>query len=60
MPLVRIDLHEGRPADYRRTVADAVYEAMTAVLKSPADDTGHYPQRLTSQTTKARGLALAS
>lgn len=35
---VRIDLQEGKPAEYRRAVADVIYEAMTGVLKSPADD----------------------
>ena len=33
MPLVRIDLPVGKPADYTRTVADVVYNAMIATLK---------------------------
>jgi phenylpyruvate tautomerase PptA (4-oxalocrotonate tautomerase family) len=38
MPLVRIDLPEGKPAEYRRAIADVVYEAMTGTLKVPKDD----------------------
>ena len=38
MPLARIDLPAGKPASYRRAVADVVYEAMVAVLKAPKDD----------------------
>jgi hypothetical protein len=34
LPLVRIDLREGAPAEYHRAVADVIYEAMTGVLKS--------------------------
>jgi hypothetical protein len=35
MPLARIDLPAGKPADYVRTVADVVYEAMIATLNAP-------------------------
>ena len=38
MPLARIDLPAGKPASYRRAVADVVYEAMVDVLKAPKDD----------------------
>ena len=38
MPLVRIDLIQGKPADYRRALGDVVYEAMRAVLNVPAGD----------------------
>jgi len=38
MPLVRIDLPAGKPASYRRAVADVVYEAMVETLKAPKDD----------------------
>jgi 4-oxalocrotonate tautomerase len=38
MPLARIDLPAGKPADYRRKVADVVYEAMIATLNAPAND----------------------
>jgi 4-oxalocrotonate tautomerase len=38
MPLARIDLPAGKPADYRRAVADVVYEAVVAVLKAPDGD----------------------
>lgn len=38
MPLVRIDLSEGQPAENRRAMTEVVYEAMTATLNVPADD----------------------
>jgi 4-oxalocrotonate tautomerase len=38
MPLVRIDLVEGKPAEYRRGIGDIVYQAMIDVLKVPKDD----------------------
>jgi phenylpyruvate tautomerase PptA (4-oxalocrotonate tautomerase family) len=38
MPLARIDLAEGKTADYRRTIGDVVYDAVFEVLKAPKDD----------------------
>jgi 4-oxalocrotonate tautomerase len=38
MPLARIDLPAGKPADYGRAVADVVYEAMVAMLNAPEND----------------------
>jgi len=38
MPLVRIDLAAGKPADYRRTIGEVVYDAMTKVINVPKDD----------------------
>ena len=38
MPFARIDIVRGKSADYRRTVADVVYEAMLDTLKAPAND----------------------
>jgi 4-oxalocrotonate tautomerase len=38
VPLVRIDLPRGKPAEYRSTVADVVYTAMTTVFNVPEDD----------------------
>lgn len=38
MPLVRIDLSQGKPADYRSTIGDVVYDAMIATLNVPKDD----------------------
>ena len=38
MPLSRIDLIEGKPASYRATIAQVVYEAIIEVLKAPPDD----------------------
>ena len=51
MPLARIDLPAGKPADYGRAVADVVYEAMVATLNAPKDDrfqviSEHTPQTL--------------
>ncbi len=37
MPLARIDLIEGKSAEYRRTIADAVYEKMIECLGVPED-----------------------
>jgi 4-oxalocrotonate tautomerase len=38
MPLVRIDLIQGRSSDYRRTIGEVVYEAMTEIFNTPKDD----------------------
>ncbi len=38
MPLTRIDLIEGKPAEYRRAIGDVVYQAMLATLNVPKDD----------------------
>src|SRR5215213_1155295 len=38
MPLARIDLPVGKSPEYRRTVADVVYEAVVAILKAPDGD----------------------
>lgn len=38
MPLARIDLVEGKTADYRRALGDVVYQAMVDTLKAPQDD----------------------
>ncbi len=38
MPLARIDLAEGKTADYRRTIGGVVYDALVEVLKAPKDD----------------------
>lgn len=38
MPLVRIDLLEGKSAQYRRSLGNAVHEAMIATIDVPADD----------------------
>ena len=38
MPLARIDLAEGKTADYRRTIGEVVYDAQVEVLKAPKDD----------------------
>ena len=53
MPLARIDLPAGKPADYVRAVADVVYEAMIATLNAPKDDrfqviSEHAPETCTS------------
>jgi 4-oxalocrotonate tautomerase len=38
MPLVRIDLLQGKSAEYRRALGNAVHEAMIATIDVPADD----------------------
>jgi 4-oxalocrotonate tautomerase len=38
MPLVRIDLPAGRPADYHSAIGQVVYAAMTKALNVPKDD----------------------
>src|SRR5437016_4497778 len=38
MPLVRIDLVEGKGAAYGRTVGEVVYDAMLATINVPKDD----------------------
>jgi len=38
MPLVRIDLAAGKPAEYRRTIGEVIYDAMTSTLNVPKDD----------------------
>ncbi len=38
MPLVRIDLITGKPADYRRAIGDVVYEAMRQTINVPEGD----------------------
>ncbi|HEX4627333.1 MAG TPA: tautomerase family protein [Gemmatimonadales bacterium] len=38
MPLVRIDLAQGKAVAYRKTVGAVVYDAMIETLKAPKDD----------------------
>jgi len=38
MPLARIDLAEGKTADYRRTIGEVVYDALVEVMNAPKDD----------------------
>jgi 4-oxalocrotonate tautomerase len=38
MPLARIDLAEGQPADYRQTIGEVVYDAMIETLGVPEGD----------------------
>ena len=38
MPLARIDMIKGRPAEFRQAVGDVVYQAMIDVLKAPPGD----------------------
>lgn len=38
MPLVRIDLPQGKPESYSTAVGDAVYDAMVKVLNVPEND----------------------
>jgi 4-oxalocrotonate tautomerase len=38
MPLVRIALREGKPAQYRQAIADEIHQAIVAVANVPAED----------------------
>jgi 4-oxalocrotonate tautomerase len=38
MPLVRIDLVQGKPSEYRKSIGQVVHEAMTETLKVPSND----------------------
>jgi phenylpyruvate tautomerase PptA (4-oxalocrotonate tautomerase family) len=38
MPLVRISLRQGKPAAYRRAIADGVYTALRETFNVPAED----------------------
>jgi 4-oxalocrotonate tautomerase len=38
MPLVRIDLPAGKPAEYRSAVGEVIYSAMIEALNVPKDD----------------------
>jgi phenylpyruvate tautomerase PptA (4-oxalocrotonate tautomerase family) len=38
MPLVRISLRRGKPAVYRKAIADGIYDAMRAAFDVPAED----------------------
>jgi 4-oxalocrotonate tautomerase len=38
MPLARIELVQGKSAEYRKTIGDVVYDAMVETLKAPKDD----------------------
>ncbi len=38
MPLVRIDLAAGKPAQYRRAIGDVVYDAMLSAINVPTND----------------------
>jgi 4-oxalocrotonate tautomerase len=38
MPLVRIDLAQGKPSEYRKTIGQVVYEAMKETLNVPSND----------------------
>ena len=41
MPLVRIDLPAGKPAEYRAAVSEAIQQAMHAALKVPLEERFH-------------------
>lgn len=38
MPLVRISIRKGRPADFGRRVGEAIYRAMVETIAVPAND----------------------
>ncbi len=41
MPLVRIDVPQGKSVEYRRVISDVIYDTMIAVLNVPEDDRFH-------------------
>ena len=38
MPLVRVDVVQGKPAEYLKTIGDVIYEAMRQTLNVPEND----------------------
>ena len=38
MPLARIDMPAGKPAEFRRAIGDVIYDAMTTTLNVPVND----------------------
>ena len=38
MPLVRVDIAEGTPPEFRKSIGEIVYNAMTDVINVPKDD----------------------
>ncbi|NKL23893.1 tautomerase family protein [Rhizobium leguminosarum] len=38
MPLARIEIPAGKPAEFKQTIADVVYEALVEVLGAPKND----------------------
>lgn len=38
MPLVRIDLAQGKPASYRKIIGEVVYDAMISAINVPEND----------------------
>ncbi|QAY96777.1 tautomerase family protein [Methylovirgula ligni] len=38
MPLVRVDLPRGKPADYKQTIGDVIYAAMRTTINVPEGD----------------------
>jgi 4-oxalocrotonate tautomerase len=56
MPLVRIELAAGKPAEYRRTLGNVVHGALVDTIKIPSDDrfqviTEHAPADLVFDPT---------
>ena len=38
MPLVRVDLAQGKSSDYRKAVSEVIYDAMIKTINVPKDD----------------------
>ena len=38
MPLARVDLLQGKSADYRKAISEVIYEAMIKTINVPKDD----------------------
>jgi len=41
MPLARVDLVQGKSADYRKAISEIIYDAMIKTLNVPKDDRFH-------------------
>ena len=56
VPLARIDMPEGKPADYKKTIGEVIYDAMLSTIDVPKDDrfqifTEHKPGTLVIDPT---------
>ena len=38
MPLARVDLVQGKSADYRKAISEVIYDAMIKTINVPKDD----------------------
>ena len=57
MPLVRVDLVQGKSADYRKAISEVIYDAMIKTINVPKDDRFQVITEL-SRNPQDRGLHL--